>query len=952
MHTFMIFAQILVLVLVFSALLLILHTDVTNMQQMMVFFLVCSLVQNAGYLLELASKEPQAALWAIKMQYLGSGWVILFFLRFIYYYCGVRLPRPVIPTLVLVNMTIFGFAWTSDKHTMFYRAKEFVTEADGYSHFVFQYGFMYYIFAVFCCAIPCAMALWALFLAVRRHPDREETMHFRLITLLCLVPTTVLALYSFKVIKGYDPCPGTLAITLSFIVIFVWAKQNYDLSRVAANTALAEIDDCVIFLDNEQRITGYNPAATGIFITLNPGSVGQRIQDLDNFPMDIFGTEGPYEFQLHGGYFEGHLKVIYDRKGTLRGYVLLVFDITRTKNYIEEIKEMRERAEEANSVKGEFLANMSHEIRTPMNAIMGLSDLLKEESKGKKIFNYACDIKAASQNLLAILDNILNISKVKDGKMELVENAYYIKKLVHEVTVMMQMAAKQQGLEMRCEIVDTVPCKFYGDDGSIRQILVNVLNNAIKFTREGYVQLTVDGSYTTSGMWNLVFRVEDTGIGIKKEDMEKIFESFIQVDSKNNRNVGGTGLGLSISRKLAELMKGKIEVESVYGEGSTFTITLLQQVLDKRTVAEQEEEPEMEQEDEMRMFTAPDYKILVVDDNLINRQVAVGMLKPYGVQLAKAESGPEAIELVKNERFDLIFMDHMMPDMDGVETTKILRADCGENGSTPIVVALTANVMPGVKEMFMANGFQDFLAKPVDREPMYRMLDKWIPDERKVYADSEESQAEEESASEKDFSDIVMDSIDIKKVMEYHTGTVDDYLELLQLFYMDGLKKTKYLQELLECEDMKNYRIEVHALKSASANIGAMVLSGKAKIQEDAAAAQDVETVRATYAELMELYKKLLDEIKELLGKKGRFGAEDDTDKPEIAVDAMQGGIREALEFVERFKTKLCAEKVEWLMGHKLPSGIREQLAEIRTKLKMYEDDDAEDMLRSMVENF
>ncbi|MDE7325758.1 MAG: hybrid sensor histidine kinase/response regulator, partial [Lachnospiraceae bacterium] len=539
MHTFMIFAQILVLVLVFSALLLILHTDVTNMQQMMVLFLICSLVQNAGYLLELASKEPQAALWAIKMQYLGSGWVILFFVRFIFYYCGINFPRLALRALTVTNMVIFGFAWTSDKHTLFYRAKEFVMDADGYSHYVFRYGFMYYIFAIACCGIPCAMAIWALLRAVRRYPDREGTMHYRLVTLLCLVPSIVLALYSFKVIQGFDPCPGTLAVTLSIIVIFVWARQNYDLSRVAANTALSEIDDCVIFLDNEQRISGYNPAATGIFITLNPGSIGQRIQDLDNFPMEIFRTESPYEFQLHGGYFEGHLKVIRDRKNTLRGYVLLVFDITRTKNYIEEIKEMREQAEEANMVKSEFLANMSHEIRTPMNAIMGLSDLLKAESKGKKIYNYACDIQSATQNLLAILDNILNISKVNDGKMELVENSYYIKKLVHEVTVMMQMAAQQQGLEMRCEIVDTVPCKLYGDDGCIRQILVNVLNNAIKFTREGHVQLTVDGNYTASGMWNLIFRVEDTGIGIRNEDMEKIFENFNQVDSRNNRNVGG-----------------------------------------------------------------------------------------------------------------------------------------------------------------------------------------------------------------------------------------------------------------------------------------------------------------------------------------------------------------------------------------------------------------------------
>ncbi len=948
MHTFMICAQILVLLLVFSALLLILHMDVTNMQQMMAFFLVCSIIQNSGYLLELASTEPQAALWAIKMQYLGSSWVILFFMRFIYYYCGMKVPRQVLWALSAANMIIFGFVWTNDKHTLFYRAKEFVVGTDGYGQYIFQYGVMYYIFAIVCCGIPCVMALVVLMRAMIRQPERERTMHYRLIAMLCLVPATVLILYNLRVIHSCDPCPATLAITLSVIVIFVWAKQNYDLSRVAAHTALAEIDDSVIFLDGERRITGYNPAAVGIFSTLNQESIGKCIHELDGFPPGIFEAEGRYEFQLHNRYFEGHLKVIRDRKNTLRGYVFLAFDITKTKNYIREIEEMSERAEEANLAKSEFLANMSHEIRTPMNAIVGLSDLMKEESKGRKIYNYACDIKSASKNLLCILDNILNVSRVEEGKMELVENAYYIKKLVHEVIVMMEMAAKQQGLEMKYEIVDSVPCKFYGSDDGIRQILINLLNNAIKFTRKGYVKLTVDGNYVAEDKWNLICKVEDTGIGIKKEDMSKIFENFNQVNSRKNRSAGGTGLGLSISKKLADQMKGTIEVESVYGEGSTFTITLLQQVLDRRTVAKQEEELEMEQEDEIRMFTAPDYKILVVDDNLINRQVAVGMLKPYGVQLAKAQSGPEAIELVKKEKFDLIFMDHMMPDMDGVEATKIIR-ECGENGSAPIVVALTANVMPGVQEMFLSSGFQDFLAKPVDREPMYWMLDKWIPDDRKIY-EEEPKESGGESTDREDFSDISMDSVDIKKVMEYHTGTVEDYLELLSLFYMDGLKKTKYLQELLECEDMKNYRIEVHALKSASANIGAMELSAKARIQEDAAAAQDVETVQATYEDLMKLYQKLLSEIKSLLEKKGRFGAEDDTDKPEIAPDAMQEGIKEALTLVSRFKSKQCAEKVEWLLGHKLPAGIRGTLSEIRTKLKMYEDDEAEDMLREMVE--
>lgn len=950
MHTFMIIAQVLGLVLAFLALMLILHTDVTNMQQMMVIFLICVIIQSAGYLLELMSTEPQSALWAVKVQYLGSCWVPLFFAKFCFYYCGLKAPKRLMRALAGIDALVFALAWTNNSHTLFYRAGHFITEADGYSHYTFDYGVGYYLFLLFSCGVPYIMAICVLLHASRTQPYRRKIMHYHTIIFLSAFPLLVLILYSCKVIRRYDPCPVTLTAILSLVAIFVWSRQNYDLSRVAADAVLSEMDDGVILLDNEQRISSYNPAAAGIFVTLNSYSVGSHIRELEGFPVEIFNTGGRYEFQLHGGYFEGHLKVICDKNNILRGYVFLIFDITKTKNYIEEITEMRERAEEANRAKSEFLANMSHEIRTPMNAIVGLSDLIIQESKGRKIYNYACDIKTSSQDLLAIINDILDISKVEVGKMELAEGAYYTRKMIGDVVGMMEWAASKRDLQLRCEFHEDVPRGLYGDDGRIRQILINILNNAVKFTKKGYVKLTVGGCYTGEDMWNLLLQVEDTGIGIRPEDMTKIFENFRQVDSRKNRNVEGTGLGLSISKKLAELMHGTIEVQSVYGEGSTFTIMIPQRVLDRQPVSEQDEYIQ-EPEERLRMFTAPDYKILVVDDNLINRKVALGMLKPYGFQLASAKSGPEAIEMVKKEKYDMIFMDHMMPDMDGVETTRIIREECGENGNTPIVIALTANAMAGVREMFLANGFQDFLAKPVDRVPMYRMLDKWIPDRRRSFEDEAETAgAKEAPVSSEDFSDIVPESVDGKKAAEYHTGSAQDYLELLELFYMDGLKKTKYLAGLLENGDMKNYRIEVHALKSASANLGAMELSARAREHEEAAAREDTAFIGEHYQELMSAYKKLLGEIKAVLEKKKKLTQEQDAGKPPIGSEELENGLREALELISHFKSKQCAAKAEWLLTHQLPEDIRLQLSDVQVKLKMYQDDDAEDMLRAMVE--
>ena len=348
---------------------------------------------------------------------------------------------------------------------------------------------------------------------------------------------------------------------------------------------------------------------------------------------------------------------------------------------------------------------------------------------------------------------------------------------------------------------------------------------------------------------------------------------------------------------------------------------------------------------EIQIFTARGYKVLVVDDNLINRKVALGMLKPYECDLSSAESGQEAVELVREHCFDLIFMDHMMPEMDGVEATKIIREQCGENGKKPVIIALTANVMDKDKEMFLENGFQDFLPKPVDREPMHNMLAKWIPDSYK----KEKGQTVQEEVSKENISNLIAEGVDIEKVLEYHTGTPGDYLELLNLFYIDGLKKTDYLETLARAEDLAEYRIEVHGLKSAAANLGAMKLSEKAKAHEQAAIDGDVEYIRSHYQDLLENYRGQLSEIYRVLVKNGKQKKEDKGAKQPITVNELHDAVKEALKLVENFKSKQCAAKVEWLLEHEMDQALRTVLEDVQIKLKMYDDDEAEDLLRDTV---
>lgn len=382
--------------------------------------------------------------------------------------------------------------------------------------------------------------------------------------------------------------------------------------------------------------------------------------------------------------------------------------------------------------------------------------------------------------------------------------------------------------------------------------------------------------------------------------------------------VEGTGLGLSIVRRLVELMKGDIRVETFEVNGR--------------------------------------YRVLVVDDNLINRKVAAGFLKNYGFELTEAASGFEALELVKKTRFHMIFMDHMMPGMDGIETVQRIREECGENGKTPIVIALTANAMNGVRETFLRSGFQDFLSKPLDRKPLQDVLAKWIPDAYKSIKQEKDDTAQETGGTAQHapllkYEDIRIPGILTEEAKKHHSGGADDYLELLQLYCLDGGRKKGLLEELLEKGDYQNYRVEVHGLKSASANIGAMDLSAQAGEQEEAAVREDREFIRLHAGELIACYERQVTEIENFLGK--RDAARDGGQAvPAADMDraALLDQIKEALALLEDFHSKECIAKIEALNQCRLGSEAGDCLKEIREQLRLYEDDKAEELLRCLID--
>ena len=555
----------------------------------------------------------------------------------------------------------------------------------------------------------------------------------------------------------------------------------------------------------------------------------------------------------------------------------------------EQLKKANELAEEArqeaiaaNAAKGKFLAHMSHEIRTPINAVLGMDTMILRETKDMQIKEYALDIQNAGQSLLSLINDILDFSKIESEKLEIIPVEYDMSSLIHDISNMIKAKAESKKLDLIIHVDEKLPSKLLGDDVRIRQVLVNLLNNAVKYTQSGTVTLSVDGRIEGRKVI-LDFSVSDTGIGIREEDIARLFKEFERIEEKRNRNIEGTGLGINITTQLLLLMGSRLQVESVYGEGSKFYFTLDQQIVDSTPIGNLEERIRKQSKEYTytSTFIAPEADILVVDDNLINLKVFVNLLKRTKLNVDVADSGKECLQLIKKKHYDLIFLDHMMPEMDGIETCHRMKA-LEENlcGDTPII-ALTANAITGAKEMYLAEGFDAFLPKPINPEKLEQLILKLLPRDL-LHFDVEEDD-EEATGVVKEFTDRItttevelpmVDGIDWNYGLmhlnepELLMNMVSDFYKILELEAdkLDGF----YNRIHEEPEMVTQYRIKVHSMKSSANLIGATVIGGMAKLLEDAARREDlgcIDTLHPVFMKEWRSYKEKLTDCMHIIHK-------------------------------------------------------------------------------------
>ncbi|MCM1044297.1 MAG: response regulator [Candidatus Gastranaerophilales bacterium] len=797
------------------------------------------LIINGSYMLLLQTKTHEGALIALKMEYFGNVVFYLMFGLFLWSYLKLKRHRWTKLLLIgwcLLDVTFLFMIWVTNGYPLVFESLQFVrNERFGLVLIQVEPGTLYLIrYCLMGVILLCGMIYTTVRIFLVQIKSERGNLA-KLAGAQCLILASLVLMLFFNF--SFDIVPICASLSILSIIISVFRNEFFGITELGQKWVFEQMEDAFIIVDEMYGYLDSNSYAKKVFHELNYKMQNETVSG-DMYR--LFTGEGKIE-QIYGKYYNKKIMEIWE-KGEIAGYSMLLVDVTEQYELMERVKAEKERADAANHAKSAFVSNVSHEIRTPMNAIVGMTQiLLRRDSLQEQDRAYLTNIKNSGDALLTIINDLLDMSKIESGKMELVDEEYDLMPMLSDLGMILLNRIGSKPVELLFDIDPDIPARLYGDVLRIRQIIINLMNNATKFTEQGSVCLSIRVKQIQGEDIELFVSVKDTGQGIREEDIGKLFGSFQQVDAQKNHHKEGTGLGLSISKQLVELMKGSIGVNSEYGKGSEFYFTIHQQIVDGRRAAHLSEEHEivvagkmankaaeemlqklvesyrlryaedllaieqressvyyftdlrpddeewrqlkrlgavvygmqnpMEESlfpEEMQIvnkplysynfcnliedqtecaqtsdagesgeqarrrdvtaFTAPEAKILIVDDNEINCMVAEEMLKPLQMQIDIASDGSQALDMIQKKKYDLVFMDHLMPVMDGLEATKALRKLNGDYYKDLPIIALTGNTGKELQEEYFRSGMNDYLSKPIDMTDICKKIRKWVPD--------------------------------------------------------------------------------------------------------------------------------------------------------------------------------------------------------------------------------
>lgn len=836
---------------------------------------------------------------------------------------NIKIPQWVIHLLLVLNMGFYVMIATVDYHHLYYKDYWLAPSKANLNGYTLEISPapMYYVYMAFLLAeIMTTIGIIISSYCSQRSMPNKGKIHFLMIAAM-LSPMLLLSLRILKILKGDDPTPLGILLSCIFMSIAVVKYGLFDPVKNAKNYIIDNLKEAVIVTDADHRFLFLNSMADKIITSINKE---QGYSTDDKIYAFIQGSQDFFDWKDR--HYQVEETVLKDNE-LIQGYMMTIVDVTKIIEQNHLMKRLVLQTEDANRAKTNFVSNMSHEIRTPMNSIVGITEILLRSRHSPKEQEYLLNIQSSGRVLLTIINDVLDCSKMEAGKMQLFDEPYDTCSLFHDLRISMENRIGHSGLELIYDIDQDIPCKLKGDMGRIRQVIINLVNNAIKYTEKGSVRFSVHVRQKNTDKVMLYYEVADTGIGIRKEDQKILFDAFQRVEMDRNRYVEGTGLGLTISQNLVNMMGGVIEVESEYGKGSRFFFTIEQTIIDPTPVSavnyNGQKDNVTEKEAEC-LFIAPEAHILLVDDNELNLVVAKELLKPLRMQIDTAENGLQAVKMVRGSQYDLVLMDHMMPVMDGIEAAKAIRALPEDKYQKLPIIALTANAMVDARKEFLNAGMNGFVAKPIDFARICNQLKLWLP--KDLVRDVPKEEAKKLLAD--DLSDREIQPEDPQMGFSFeegvkHCGSKAALMKTIRIFYRTIDSKANKIEQCLKEGLISDYVIEIHALKSSALLIGAVPLSEAAKELEDYGKQGKTEVLEEKTPDVLTLYRDFKDILKPY------------ADKEEAARQEASNGewcqaLQQIHQCIEQFDLDGVDRIMEKLEEYQIPECIRESMDQLR----------------------
>jgi signal transduction histidine kinase/DNA-binding response OmpR family regulator len=942
----------------------------------LVWFTLLVTVNIAGYYMELSSGAPGAVLAYYRVRYFALPFLGPAAFLFALDYAGRPLKNNLLKGALFAFPAAVSLLVLSGGDLSAFYIRDFILEnRELTGGLFFHRGILFYCNFFYNSFFQLLCLVLLIYTFIRMKQGWKHNVVF--ISVCALLPLSKILSHSI-IFAGYEAENAVLVLKVMVIYIYTVNRHRPEWRSLGWNSVVGKLPDAVIVINKDRKIVNVNSVFHSCFpsfsYTENISTLAEftgylRGRLLEAYPLSLFDNlDAWWKFpaknlgfprQNHGEFTIGPKRQsfsivwqdIYDGR-RLAGQVIVLNDVSSYRNMIAQIVELKQKAEIASRSKTEFLATMSHEIRTPLNAIIGFSEILLQRRLPEECHADLEKIYNSGSVLLGIVSDILDISKIETGKLELVPVTYTVSSMVSDAVNLNLIRIGAKPIEFELDIESSIPVKLVGDELRVKQILNNLLSNAIKYTHRGKVSLNIRWEKGDEDTAILTFIVKDTGQGIKKEDLGKLFSRYSQLNMQANRKVEGTGLGLSITRTLTALMNGSISVESEYGTGSTFTVTIHQGIVDNTPLGEETVENMKlfrsvdNRGDRRRMIgtSMPGVRILVVDDVQTNIDVARGLMAGYELTVDGVLSGQEAVDLVRAEepRYDIIFMDHMMPKMDGIQATRIIRLTDSDYARNIPIIALTANALAGNRDMFIENGINDFLAKPVEIQKLNAILEKWIPKEKQRRKERFSDQGEVEKETMPGIP-----GVDIDTGLANTGNSVATYKKILSAFCADADSRLSRIEEASRAGDLSLYTTLVHALKGASRSIGAAAFGDQAAMLEDAGRSGNRSLIKTETGRFLGSLSRLTDHISAALreGLPPDSPEARDEDKPDYSALNLDT-LKEALLATD---TGAVNDRLQSYGALKLDGAAKAFLSEIEQHVLLFDYDKAVERINEVL---